>query len=96
MPSSPLLAVNNNVSLISIHVAPSSWLASVIIVLVFLALYIPRLSLRIPRFALPASVSGPSLPALPSYRRLTAPPSNSPGRSSFYAQQLPPHSRLQT
>ncbi|OAQ78680.1 hypothetical protein VFPBJ_06801 [Purpureocillium lilacinum] len=49
MPSSPLLAVNNNVSLISIHVAPSSWLASVIIVLVFLALYIPRLSLRIPR-----------------------------------------------
>ena len=91
MPSSPLLAVNNNVSLISIQVAPSSWLASVIIVLVFLALYIPRLSLHIPRFALPPSVSGPSLPALPSYRRLTAPnerplpalpapPSNGPDR----------------
>ncbi|KAM4062932.1 hypothetical protein HRG_007745 [Hirsutella rhossiliensis] len=69
MPSS-LLTVNNNVSLVSINVAPSSFLASVVILLVFLALYLPRLSLRIPRIPLPALPRAASLPALPSYRRL--------------------------
>lgn len=49
------LTVNNNVSLVSINVAPSTYLASFIILIVFLALYLPQLSLRIPRprFSLP-------------------------------------------
>ncbi|EQL00705.1 hypothetical protein OCS_03582 [Ophiocordyceps sinensis CO18] len=59
-----LLTVNNNVSLISINVAPSSFLAAFIILLVFGALWV---SVRIPFPALPRAVS---LPALPSYRRL--------------------------
>ncbi|PHH86339.1 hypothetical protein CDD83_10385 [Cordyceps sp. RAO-2017] len=73
MPSS-LLTVNNHVSLVSIHVAPSTYLASVVILLVFLALYLPRLALRIPRIPLPPLPSVAALvpTTLPSYRRLTA------------------------
>lgn len=46
------LTVNNNVnlSLISLTIAPSTYLASFIVLLVFLALYIPRSSLRLPRW----------------------------------------------
>ncbi|POR31467.1 Uncharacterized protein TPAR_08286 [Tolypocladium paradoxum] len=93
MPS--LLTVNNNVSLISINVAPSSYLASVVIILVFLGLYVPRLSLRIPRIGLPALPPVPSLPALPSYRRLVTdkalpappPPGNSDNRQLVLRDQ---------
>lgn len=47
------LTVNNNVnlSLISVTIAPSTYIASFIILIVFLALYIPRLSLSPPRWA---------------------------------------------
>ncbi|KAK7402391.1 hypothetical protein QQX98_011856 [Neonectria punicea] len=49
------LTVNNNVSLISISIAPSTFLVSVVLFFVFLALYIPRLySLGLPRFGLPS------------------------------------------
>jgi hypothetical protein len=52
---SSLFSVTNNVSLVSINVAPSTYLASFIILVVFLALYIPRLSLAaVPRLSLPA------------------------------------------
>lgn len=64
MPS--LVTVNNNVSLISINVAPSTWLATVIVLFVLVALCIPRLSLRIPRPSLPR------LPWLPSFPRISA------------------------
>ncbi|KAF7545438.1 hypothetical protein G7046_g9563 [Stylonectria norvegica] len=40
-----LLTVNNNVSLVSITIAPSTFLVTVVLVLVLLAIYIPRLSL---------------------------------------------------
>lgn len=77
MPS--ILTVNNNVSLISITVAPSTWLATVTLFLAFLALYIPRLTAHIPRIRLP------SLPSLPSL-----PPSLQP--RGYIERQLPsPH-----
>lgn len=63
MPS--FVTVNNNVSLISINVAPSAWLATVIVLFVLVALCIPRLSLRIPRPSLPR------LSLLPSFPRFT-------------------------
>ncbi|KAK3994554.1 hypothetical protein QBC44DRAFT_348845 [Cladorrhinum sp. PSN332] len=47
MPS--LLTVHNNVSLISITIAPSAWVATVVILLVFAALYLPPLVPSIPR-----------------------------------------------
>ncbi|PHH59329.1 hypothetical protein CDD81_3379 [Ophiocordyceps australis] len=47
MPS--LLTVNNHISLISVSVAPSTYLASVVILLIFVGLYLPRLSVRLPR-----------------------------------------------
>lgn len=47
-----LLTVNNNVSLISVNVAPSTYLASFIILIVFLTLYIPRF--KIPSLSLPS------------------------------------------
>lgn len=42
-PMQPLFAVHNNVSLLSVHIAPSTFLALFIVGLVFLALYIPKL-----------------------------------------------------
>ncbi|TWU77715.1 hypothetical protein ED733_008443 [Metarhizium rileyi] len=81
MPS--FVTVNNNVSLISITVAPSTWLATVIVVFVLLALCLPKISFRIPRFALPRLPSLPSLPALAS----------APQRGGLYIvdKPLPPH-----
>ncbi|GAB1315986.1 hypothetical protein MFIFM68171_06196 [Madurella fahalii] len=38
-----LFTVNNNVSLISITVAPSAWVASLVLSLVFIFLYLPPL-----------------------------------------------------
>ncbi|OAA68050.1 hypothetical protein SPI_00245 [Niveomyces insectorum RCEF 264] len=47
----PLFAVHNNVSLLSVNIAPSTFLASLTLALVFLSLYLPRLpSLPLPRF----------------------------------------------
>lgn len=47
MPSS-LVTINNNVSLISINVAPGTWLATVVVFFVLVALYMPQVSFRIP------------------------------------------------
>ncbi|KAG5914611.1 hypothetical protein E4U42_000405, partial [Claviceps africana] len=60
MPS--LVTVNNNVSLVSISIAPSTWLATVIVLFVLAALYIPRL----PRPRVPSLPTG-FLPRLPSF-----------------------------
>jgi hypothetical protein len=49
------LTVNNNVSLISITVTPSTFLAAFLILVVFLAIYLSQLSLSLPRFNLPLS-----------------------------------------
>lgn len=67
MPS--FVTVNNNVSLISITVAPSTWLATVIVFFVLVVLYLPRISLRIPRFTFPRLPSLPSLTALSTPQR---------------------------
>ncbi|CAK7197565.1 hypothetical protein SEUCBS139899_000213 [Sporothrix eucalyptigena] len=50
----PLFAVHNNVSLLSVTIAPSAFLATLTLVFVFLSLYLPRL---------------PSLPRLFSFGR---------------------------
>lgn len=70
MPS--LVTVNNSVSLISITVAPSTWLATVIVIFVLVVLYLPKISFRIPRFTLPRLPSLPSLPGLPTPQRSSA------------------------
>ncbi|KAK4164554.1 hypothetical protein QBC43DRAFT_288803 [Cladorrhinum sp. PSN259] len=44
----PLFSVHNNVSLISITIAPSAWVASIVILLFFAALYLPPLLPSIP------------------------------------------------
>ncbi|KAL8327695.1 hypothetical protein RB597_003831 [Gaeumannomyces tritici] len=46
MPS--LLTVNNNVSLLTVNIAPSTFLASLILALVFLSFYLPTLAFRLP------------------------------------------------
>jgi hypothetical protein len=76
MPS--LVTVNNNVSLISITVAPSTWLATVIVFFVLVVLYLSRVSLRIPRF------NFPKLPTLPSLSLLSTPP-----RGGIYSLDKP-------
>ncbi|KAH7175864.1 hypothetical protein EDB81DRAFT_635362 [Dactylonectria macrodidyma] len=76
------LTVNNNVSLISISIAPSTFLVSVVLFFVFAALYIPRLcSLGIPRFGLP----------LPSLSTLARPFTSrgSPERAGHLDKALP-------
>jgi hypothetical protein len=53
-----LLTVTNNVSLVSITVTPSTFLACVILLLFFAALYIPLApTLRIPRVSLPSTTT---------------------------------------
>ncbi|KAH7157798.1 hypothetical protein B0J13DRAFT_581816 [Dactylonectria estremocensis] len=76
------LTVNNNVSLISISIAPSTFLVSVVLFFVFAAFYLPRLcSLGIPRFGLP----------LPSLSTLARPFTSrgSPERPGLLDKALP-------
>ncbi|KAG6036804.1 hypothetical protein E4U19_003052 [Claviceps sp. Clav32 group G5] len=72
MPS--LVTVNNNISLISINIAPSTWLATVVVLFILAGLYIPRLPLLpLPRIPW-ASVPIPRLPsALKSVSLFRAP-----------------------
>ncbi|KAG5990177.1 hypothetical protein E4U52_004884 [Claviceps spartinae] len=72
MPS--LVTVNNNISLISINIAPSTWLATVVVLFILAGLYIPRLPLLpLPRISW-ASVPIPRLPsALKSVSLFRAP-----------------------
>ncbi|TLS30755.1 hypothetical protein PpBr36_03149 [Pyricularia pennisetigena] len=51
MPS--FLQVNNNVSLLTVNIAPSTFLASLTLTLVFLSFYLPSLCIRIPRRFIP-------------------------------------------
>ncbi|KAK7742269.1 hypothetical protein SLS53_004412 [Cytospora paraplurivora] len=53
-----LLTVNNNVSLLSVTIAPSTFLASLTLLLVFLALYLPPLRFRSGRSTSPAINKG--------------------------------------
>ncbi|ROV94124.1 hypothetical protein VPNG_09337 [Cytospora leucostoma] len=53
-----LLTVNNNVSLLSVTIAPSTFLASLTLLLVFLALYLPPLRFRSGRSTPPAINKG--------------------------------------
>ena len=57
------LTVNNNLSLISISIAPSTYLASFTLLLFFLAFYIPRIPSRLPRLPSFSFLRG----ALPSF-----------------------------
>lgn len=81
MPS--FVTVNNNVSLISITVAPSTWLATVIVFFVLVVLYLPKISFRIPRFSLPR------LPSLPALSALSTPQRG--GGHIVNDKPLPPH-----
>ncbi|PFH55104.1 hypothetical protein XA68_10703 [Ophiocordyceps unilateralis] len=65
-----LLTVNNNISLISLNVAPSSYIASLVVLAVFVGLYLPRLSSRLARLSPQLEPNVAALPVLPSYRRL--------------------------
>lgn len=53
-----LLTVNNNVSLLSVTISPSTFLASLTLLLVFLALYLPPLRFRSGRSTSPATNKG--------------------------------------
>ncbi|ELQ38193.1 hypothetical protein OOU_Y34scaffold00548g9 [Pyricularia oryzae Y34] len=53
MPS--FLQVNNNVSLLTVNIAPSTFLASLTLTLVFLSFYLPSLCMRIPRRFIPGT-----------------------------------------
>ncbi|KAI6510964.1 hypothetical protein MCOR08_011614, partial [Pyricularia oryzae] len=47
--------VNNNVSLLTVNIAPSTFLASLTLTLVFLSFYLPSLCMRIPRRFIPGT-----------------------------------------
>ncbi|KAL7907100.1 hypothetical protein GGI35DRAFT_481660 [Trichoderma velutinum] len=67
-----LLTVNQQVSLISVTVTPSTFLAALLVILVFVSFYLPQLpSFNLPRITLPRFLAAPNsnddktLPALP-------------------------------
>ncbi|KAG5938276.1 hypothetical protein E4U60_001430 [Claviceps pazoutovae] len=74
MPS--LVTVNNNVSLISINIAPSTWLATVVVFFILAGLYIPRLPLlplpRIPWASVPIPRLSSALKSVSLFRAPTA------------------------
>lgn len=88
------LTVNNNVSLISITIAPSTYLASFVIFLVLFAIFITRLPFKLPRlaFSIPQFLRQPLSSSLSTWdpavdKALPEPPDTRGGSSLILQDQ---------